>query len=253
MDGHANHHGHHNGHQCTGQCNHTTPLPAQQTLEELDFERGPWIAALRRDVTKLKEMLAKDARNASLCDKSGYTPLHYAARYALCMCPFVCAVCVRARACLCMSVCARAMQKAVRCVFAAKLWGSETTMRAVFCPIIHMHQTLYIAFSMGYAHLLDEVSINEVCFLRERHPPPMIVQDHHHQPCIPFHCIEMLSLLPLSAHFRRPLMQFRPTLGTREGRGAVANSDFVPPLGDPQERTVYIAVLPTCGPPRRQG
>uniref|UniRef100_A0A1B6LPG5 Uncharacterized protein n=1 Tax=Graphocephala atropunctata TaxID=36148 RepID=A0A1B6LPG5_9HEMI len=51
----------------------------QQTLDELDFERGIWTAALDRDESRVKMLLAKgtcvDAR-----DNAGYTALHYAVR-----------------------------------------------------------------------------------------------------------------------------------------------------------------------------
>ena len=38
-----------------------------------------------------------------------------------------------------------------------------------------------------------------------------------------------------------------------QGRGYVATSDFVPFVEDPRERRGYVAILPTCGPPRRHG
>ena len=34
----------------------------------------------------------------------------------------------------------------------------------------------------------------------------------------------------------------------RDGRGEVANSDFVPFAGDPRECTGYVVIQPTCGP-----
>mmetsp|Transcript_101305 Transcript_101305/g.174942 ORF Transcript_101305/g.174942 Transcript_101305/m.174942 type:complete len:155 (-) Transcript_101305:516-980(-) len=68
------------GQACKGQCQHVAPVPLQQSLEEMDFERGPWTAAMRGDVARLQGMIDRDKRHASARDKSGYTPLHYAAR-----------------------------------------------------------------------------------------------------------------------------------------------------------------------------
>ena len=47
--------------------------------------------------------------------------------------------------------------------------------------------------------------------------------------------------------------KFPPIVGPREGSGEAATSDFVPFAGDPRERKGYVAIPPTCGPPRRQG
>lgn len=50
-----------------------------QTLEELEFERGIWSAALDGNVEKVQNFLGKGL-DPSVHDSSGYTPLHYAAR-----------------------------------------------------------------------------------------------------------------------------------------------------------------------------
>ena len=39
-------------------------------------------------------------------------------------------------------------------------------------------------------------------------------------------------------------------MGPREGRGEVANSDFVPFAGDPGECRGYVVIQPVCCPPR---
>ena len=39
----------------------------------------------------------------------------------------------------------------------------------------------------------------------------------------------------------------------REGRGEVANSDFVTFASDPRECMGYVVFQPICGPRRRQG
>ena len=48
---------------------------------------------------------------------------------------------------------------------------------------------------------------------------------------------------------------FRPLLGLREGRGEVSTSEFLPAVGvgDPRECKEYVGILPSFGPPRRQG
>ncbi|XP_038609316.1 ankyrin repeat domain-containing protein 39 isoform X1 [Tachyglossus aculeatus] len=52
---------------------------AQQTLAEMDFERGIWSAALDGDLRRVKHFIQK-ATDPSLPDKAGYTALHYASR-----------------------------------------------------------------------------------------------------------------------------------------------------------------------------
>jgi len=48
----------------------------EQTLDELDWERGIWGSAIRGDLEKVKRQI----KNINLQDKYGYTALHYAAR-----------------------------------------------------------------------------------------------------------------------------------------------------------------------------
>ncbi|KAL4220431.1 Ankyrin repeat domain-containing protein 39 [Mactra antiquata] len=67
-------------HSHTGSCCHNSSTPSvQQTLDELDFTRGIWSAALDGcydDVEAcLRKQIAVDAT-----DSSGYTALHYASR-----------------------------------------------------------------------------------------------------------------------------------------------------------------------------
>jgi ankyrin repeat protein len=52
-----------------------------QTLDELEFERGLWSAALDNDLQKCQNLIKK-GHNPSKPDTSGYTPLHYAVRSA---------------------------------------------------------------------------------------------------------------------------------------------------------------------------
>ncbi|XP_033094796.1 ankyrin repeat domain-containing protein 39 [Trachypithecus francoisi] len=61
-------------------------LGVQQTLEEMDFERGIWSAALNGDLDRVKHLIQK-AEDPSQPDSAGYTALHYASRnghYAVC-------------------------------------------------------------------------------------------------------------------------------------------------------------------------
>ncbi|XP_046552784.1 ankyrin repeat domain-containing protein 39-like [Haliotis rubra] len=66
----------HTDHKCSG---HFSAPSVHQTLDELEFERGIWSAALNGDLTDVKRQLEKDI-DADKTDKSGYTALHYASR-----------------------------------------------------------------------------------------------------------------------------------------------------------------------------
>lgn len=68
----ANHH----GHCCQGK--QATPS-VHQTLDEMEFERGLWTAALNDDQNKVK-LLLKSGGDPNALDSSGYTALHYASR-----------------------------------------------------------------------------------------------------------------------------------------------------------------------------
>ena len=52
----------------------------QQTLDELDFERGLCGACSRGDLARVQELLVRRERDPNERDTSDYTPLHYAAR-----------------------------------------------------------------------------------------------------------------------------------------------------------------------------
>ncbi|GIY75421.1 ankyrin repeat domain-containing protein 39 [Caerostris extrusa] len=62
-------HGHHDSYR----------YGVSQSLDELAFEKGIWGAALDGNVEKLKSILSR-GEDPSICDPSGYTALHYAAR-----------------------------------------------------------------------------------------------------------------------------------------------------------------------------
>eukprot|EP00070_Physeter_catodon_P023190 XP_023985625.1 ankyrin repeat domain-containing protein 39 isoform X1 [Physeter catodon] len=68
-------------------CSHPSAAPGvQQTLDEMDFERGIWSAALNGDLGRVKYLIQK-AADPSQPDSAGYTALHYASRnghYAVC-------------------------------------------------------------------------------------------------------------------------------------------------------------------------
>lgn len=61
-------------HSCTGQCHHAHGSPYDQTLEELDFQRGLWASAMDGDVAHMRRLLDK-GRDPNGVDKSGYTAL----------------------------------------------------------------------------------------------------------------------------------------------------------------------------------
>ncbi|KAJ8729439.1 hypothetical protein PYW08_001020 [Mythimna loreyi] len=72
-------HGQHCDHS---NCTHAN-ASVNQTLSEMDWERGLWYAAFYGDEERVRYLIDK-ARNAkeivNTPDNSGYTPLHYAAR-----------------------------------------------------------------------------------------------------------------------------------------------------------------------------
>ncbi|XP_060553945.1 ankyrin repeat domain-containing protein 39-like [Ruditapes philippinarum] len=66
-------------HKC--ECAHSSTNPSvQQTLEELDFSRGIWTAALDGSYEDVVKFLEKKNDPVDKCDASGYTALHYASR-----------------------------------------------------------------------------------------------------------------------------------------------------------------------------
>lgn len=69
-------HGHHEGDTC--QCRSAT-VTVGQTLDEMDFERGIWSAAIYNDIHRIKDFIQKG--DVDRRDNGGYTALHYAARH----------------------------------------------------------------------------------------------------------------------------------------------------------------------------
>ncbi|XP_042330799.1 ankyrin repeat domain-containing protein 39 isoform X2 [Sceloporus undulatus] len=62
-------------------CSHQMAVPSvHQTLDEMDFERGIWCAALNGDLEKVKRHILNHG-NPSEPDAFGYTALHYASRH----------------------------------------------------------------------------------------------------------------------------------------------------------------------------
>ncbi|XP_037536501.1 ankyrin repeat domain-containing protein 39 [Nematolebias whitei] len=61
-------------------CSHPVSSPSvHQTLNELDFERGIWSAAMDGDLERLK-LLVQKGSDPNLRDSAGYTALHYGSR-----------------------------------------------------------------------------------------------------------------------------------------------------------------------------
>ncbi|XP_049822681.1 ankyrin repeat domain-containing protein 39 isoform X2 [Aethina tumida] len=61
---------------CSLKCKHTST--ASQSMDEMDFDRGIWSAAMYGEIDKIKKCLDKTDVNTT--DKYGFTALHYAAR-----------------------------------------------------------------------------------------------------------------------------------------------------------------------------
>lgn len=65
--------------QCTC-CSHpASSAGVQQSLQEMDFERGIWSAAMDGDLDRVTSLLRKGS-DPNLRDSAGYTALHYASR-----------------------------------------------------------------------------------------------------------------------------------------------------------------------------
>ncbi|XP_069476362.1 ankyrin repeat domain-containing protein 39 [Ambystoma mexicanum] len=67
------------GAPCCAHVSSAAPRSVHQTLEEMDFERGIWSAAMDGDLGRVKKFIELGT-DPSLPDKSGYTALHYASR-----------------------------------------------------------------------------------------------------------------------------------------------------------------------------
>ncbi|XP_024944185.1 ankyrin repeat domain-containing protein 39 [Cephus cinctus] len=66
----------HNSDEC---CCKSNTSSVQQSLPEMDFERGIWYAAQTGDYERLEKLLRKGV-SPDIEDSAGYTALHYAAR-----------------------------------------------------------------------------------------------------------------------------------------------------------------------------
>lgn len=70
-------------------CSHTVSSSVHQTLNEMDFERGIWSAAMDGDLERVKSLIQKGT-NPNMKDVAGYTSLHYASRSGhLAVCKFL--------------------------------------------------------------------------------------------------------------------------------------------------------------------
>ncbi|KAE8618844.1 hypothetical protein XENTR_v10009523 [Xenopus tropicalis] len=68
-------------HTAGGSCSCCTGAAAgvRETVEEMDFQRGIWSAALDGDLKRVRHFIQKGT-NPSLPDNFGYTALHYSSR-----------------------------------------------------------------------------------------------------------------------------------------------------------------------------
>ncbi|CAH0556692.1 unnamed protein product [Brassicogethes aeneus] len=64
---------------CDTGCCKQTPV-ASQTLDEMEFERGIWSAAMYGEIDKMQKCLDKNQVTVNTMDQYGFTALHYAAR-----------------------------------------------------------------------------------------------------------------------------------------------------------------------------
>ncbi|KAK2837592.1 hypothetical protein Q5P01_014804 [Channa striata] len=61
-------------------CSHPVSTPSVcQTLNEMDFERGIWSAAMDGDLERVRSLVQKGT-DPNMRDSSGYTAMHYASR-----------------------------------------------------------------------------------------------------------------------------------------------------------------------------
>ncbi|KAJ8285910.1 hypothetical protein GJAV_G00032380 [Gymnothorax javanicus] len=67
------------GHRCSCCTQHLATPSAHQTLDEMDFERGIWSAALNGDLERVRSFLRKGT-DPNVRDQAGYQALHYASR-----------------------------------------------------------------------------------------------------------------------------------------------------------------------------
>ncbi|KAM9742968.1 ankyrin repeat domain-containing protein 39 isoform 1-T1 [Menidia menidia] len=76
-------------HHCSC-CSHPVSTPSvQQSLNEMDFERGIWSAAMDGDLDRVKSLIQKGT-DPNLRDSAGYTALHYGSRNGhLAVCTFL--------------------------------------------------------------------------------------------------------------------------------------------------------------------
>ena len=66
--------------ECTTACKHSkNGTPYDQSLDEMEFQRGIWQAAIDNDATKIRKLYSKGT-DINIVDSSGYTALHYASR-----------------------------------------------------------------------------------------------------------------------------------------------------------------------------
>ncbi|XP_061622391.1 ankyrin repeat domain-containing protein 39 isoform X2 [Phyllopteryx taeniolatus] len=77
------------GEHCCSCCSPPVSPSVYQTVNEMDFERGIWSAAMDGDLKRVQSLIQKGI-HPNLKDSAGYTALHYASRNGhLTVCEFL--------------------------------------------------------------------------------------------------------------------------------------------------------------------
>ncbi|XP_056102869.1 ankyrin repeat domain-containing protein 39 [Rhinichthys klamathensis goyatoka] len=161
------------GSQCTCSAHRSTPS-VHQTLEEMDFERGIWSAAMDGDVERVRALIKKGI-DPNMRDQAHYTALHYASRAGH------------------LSVCELLLDSGA-CVNAQTRGGATPLHRASYCG---HHSVLKLLLDRGAdpcltdddgstpLHKAAERRHFTVCeLLAKRFPALRVVKDK--RSCIPF-------------------------------------------------------------------
>lgn len=75
-----------NSHSHTSSCGHKSATTAlHQTVDEMEFERGIWKAAIDQDLDRIEQLLSRDSKCLNKRDNSGYTAMVSGRMYKFCL------------------------------------------------------------------------------------------------------------------------------------------------------------------------